>query len=238
MADTRGFAGGYGRPFSTGMGMIGRVDTYYSAYRSLAGRLFAALLVSFLASGAARADASLDGAASYIQTFGDRSIALLSDDEIKPADRRQGFRDLISAYFDLSGISRFVLGRHWRRATADERDEYQELFEAYVVGSVDRKLSSYAGETLTIEKARPKGEGGAVVTSRILRPEGNPVRVEWRLRYREDAWQIIDMVVEGVSLALTQRNEFDAVIKQGGGQISSLLRKLREQTAGKNSTES
>ena len=194
--------------------------------------VFAAVgLLVFGAVGAARADSPKEQAQRFVRAFGEQSVAILSDNELEPEDRRAGFKRLIGGHFDLTGISRFVLGRHWKRATDAERKEYSELFEKYVISSVDRKLSSYAGETLEVGVARTKGETAAVVTSQIVRPTANPVRVDWRLRFSDGDWRIIDMVVEGVSLALTHRNEFDAVIKQGGGQISALLRRLREQAA-------
>ncbi len=194
--------------------------------------VFAAVgLLLFGAVGPAQADSPKEDAQRFVRSFGDQSVALMADNELEPEDRRAGFRRLIVGHFDLSGISRFVLGRHWKRATDAEREEYRQLFEKYVISSVDRKLSSYAGETLEVGVARTKGDTAAVVTSQIVRPTANPVRVDWRLRFSDGDWRIIDMVVEGVSLALTHRNEFDAVIKQGGGQISALLQRLREQSA-------
>ena len=194
----------------------------------------AVVLLVFLSAAAAatRADGGTDGAAAFIQSFGDRGISLLSDRELGDDARRDSFRDLIKSHFDLPGIGRFVLGRHWRKATKAERDEYGQLFEDYVVTSVDRKLSVYAGETLEIDTSRSMGDGKAIVKTRIVPPDGTAVRVDWWLKRRGEQWRIIDLVVEGVSLVLTQRNEFDAVIKQGGGQISPLLQRLRDQTAG------
>ncbi len=188
-------------------------------------------LLFFGAADSARADSPKEGAQRFVRSFGEQSVALMADNELEPEDRRAGFRRLIVGHFDLSGIGRFVLGRHWKRATDAERKEYRQLFEKYVISSVDRKLSSYAGETLEVGVARTRDDTSAVVTSQIVRPTANPVRVDWRLKFFNGDWHIIDMVVEGVSLALTHRNEFDAVIKQGGGQISALLRRLREQAA-------
>ncbi len=218
-------------PCLTGKEMIARSQPPNGPQVRLILVLAAVGSLLFGAVGAAQADSPKEDALRFVRTFGQQSVALLADNELEPDARRAGFRRLIVGHFDLSGISRFVLGRHWKRATDAERIEYRQLFEKYVVTSVDRKLTSYAGETLEVGVARTKGDTNAVVTSQIVRPTANPVRVDWRLKWLDGDWRIIDMVVEGVSLALTHRNEFDAVIKQSGGQISALLQRLREQAA-------
>ena len=71
----------------------------------------------------------------------------------------------------------------------------------------------------------------AAVTSRILRPTGEPIRIDWRLLRRGESWRIVDVVVEGMSMVLSQRSEYAAVIKGDGGKIEGLLVKLREKTS-------
>ncbi|MFQ6016672.1 MAG: ABC transporter substrate-binding protein, partial [Kiloniellaceae bacterium] len=105
------------------------------------------------------------------------------------------------------------------------------LFEALIVGTYARRLASYAGETLKVEGVLRQNEKMAAVSSRVIRPKGQPIPIYWRLRRGKDDWRIVDVVVEGVSMALTQRAEFNAVIKRNGGRIEGLLEKLRETTA-------
>jgi len=69
-----------------------------------------------------------------------------------------------------------------------------------------RRLGGYSGETLTVGTARLAKKGRAVVSSQLIRPEGPPVKVEWRLRNGDEGWRIFDVMVEGVSMALTQRS--------------------------------
>ncbi|MCZ6734504.1 MAG: ABC transporter substrate-binding protein, partial [Planctomycetota bacterium] len=64
----------------------------------------------------------------------------------------------------------------------------------------------------------------------FLRAEGEPVQLDWRLLRRGDTWRIVDVVVEGMSMALSQRSEFKAVIRGSGGRVEALLEKLREKT--------
>jgi phospholipid transport system substrate-binding protein len=189
------------------------------------------LVLAFLA---AFARGSLAGddedAAQFVRGFGDQAIAMLSDPALGPADRERAFRRLLTDGFHLELIGRFVLGRHWRNASEAERAEFGRLFEDYVVASYAQQLANYAGEQLVIEGGQVKGERGALVSSRITRPQGDPIQVEWRLRRAGESWKIIDVMVEGISMAVTHRSEFSSVIGSHGGRIDGLLEVLRGKT--------
>lgn len=172
-----------------------------------------------------------DDAAQFVRGFGDRAIAMLSDPALDPEDRARAFRRLVTNGFHLDLIGRFVLGRHWRRASDEERAEFRPLFEDYLVASYARQLGNYAGEQLVIESGRAQGERGAVVSSQITRRQGESIQVEWRLRRSDAGWKIIDVMVEGISMAVTHRSEFSSVIGSHGGRIDGLLEVLRDKTA-------
>lgn len=156
---------------------------------------------------------------------------MLADRSLSDSQREAGFRRLLERNFDLKRIGRFVLGKHWRRASRDERAEFHRLFDDFVIATYAARLGPYSGETLEVGTVRGAGERGVTVTSRILRPQGEPIRLDWRLRrIGSGGWQIVDIVVEGVSLALTQRSEFDSVIRRSGGTIDGLLQVLRDKT--------
>ncbi len=172
-----------------------------------------------------------EDAAQFVRGFGEQAIAMLSDPALAPEDREREFRRLLTDGFHLELIGRFVLGRHWRRANDEERAEFQRLFEDYVVASYARQLGNYAGEQLVIQGGRTQGDRGALVSSQITRPQGDPIQVEWRLRRAGDGWRIIDVMVEGISMAVTHRSEFSPVIGSHGGRIDGLLEVLRDKTA-------
>ena len=204
------------------------------SWRRSALMLSAVLLVLTLVAAAApstQAGAS-DEAAQFVRGFGDEAIAMLSDPALSPVERDREFRHLLTEGFHLEVIARFVLGRHWRRANEAERTEFGRLFEDYLVAAYARQLGNYAGEKLTVMVGRPQSDRIALVDSRITRAQGEPVQVQWRLRRDGEGWKIIDVVVEGVSMAVTYRSEFSAVISSHGGQIAGLLEVLRTKTAG------
>jgi phospholipid transport system substrate-binding protein len=77
---------------------------------------------------------------------------------------------------------------------------------------------------------RADGQGGAVVPSEIIPRDGAPARIEWRVRGKPGNCKIIDVVIEGISMAINQRSEFASVIQRGGGEFDSLLTQLRKRT--------
>jgi phospholipid transport system substrate-binding protein len=202
-----------------------------TSWHRMAMLLSSVLLVLAMMAALARGAHANEGqeAADFVRDFSNRAIVMLSDESLDQEARIEEFRQLLTAGFHLELIGKFVLGRHWRRASEAERAEFAQLFEDYLVASYAQKLSEYGGEKLVVQGGRPKGKSGAVVASRVVPPEGAPFQVEWRLRRAGDDWRIIDVVVEGVSMAVTQRSEFSSVIASRGGKIDGLLDALRRQ---------
>ncbi|AWK86632.1 MlaC/ttg2D family ABC transporter substrate-binding protein [Azospirillum thermophilum] len=175
----------------------------------------------------AQADA---GAGAFIQSLGNEAIATFSDKSVPRDQSVQKFRTLLYRGFDVPYIGRFVLGRFWNQATPQQQDEYQKLFEKMIVATYADRFVEYSGETFKITGSRPEGDTDAVVTTQIVRPNGPPVNVDWRVRKRDAGFKIIDVIVEGVSMSVTQRSEFASVISSSGGQIEGLLRAMRQKT--------
>ncbi|MHA1153376.1 MAG: MlaC/ttg2D family ABC transporter substrate-binding protein [Alphaproteobacteria bacterium] len=189
--------------------------------------------VALVSLGAPRpADAAESGdPAAFVHEFSVQAIGVLADHSLSGAHRQQAFRDLLTAGFDVKAISRFVLGRYWRKATEAQRAEFMGLFEDLIVATYSTRFSDYSGQTLKVEAIRVENEKMAAVASRILRQGGEPIRIDWRLLRRGESWRIVDVVVEGMSMVLSQRSEYAAVIKGDGGKIEGLLVRLREKTA-------
>jgi phospholipid transport system substrate-binding protein len=185
----------------------------------------------------ASADSRSEAAASFVQDLGARAVDILVTPNLQRQDTENRFRALLNEGFDVPYIGRFVLGRYWNGATPAQRQEYLELFELLIVKVYADRFSEYSGqnldssETLRILGHRPEGERDAIVQSQIVRPDGPPVMVEWRVRERDGQNKIIDVAVEGVSMSVTQRNEFASVIQRGGGSVEALLDALRQRTA-------
>jgi phospholipid transport system substrate-binding protein len=172
--------------------------------------------------------ASVNGAAQFIHTLGNQAIGALQSPNLTLAQREAQFRGLLAQGFDLRFIGRFVLGKHWREASPGEKSDYLALFSEYVLQTYSSRLGGYAGETLTVKGARQASEKDIVVQTQIDRPSGPPILAEWRVRVKDGQYRIIDVAVEGISMAVTQRSEFSAVVKRNG--IPGLLALLRART--------
>jgi phospholipid transport system substrate-binding protein len=190
--------------------------------------LFALILGAGTLAAPPRAAAQADPVA-FINTLGIQAIQVLGPGVPQPA-RVQRFRELFGSDFDLPGIGRFVLGRYWRIATPEQQQQFLGLLKEYLAQAYAGRLAQYAGEKFQAVNAQQQGDQ-TVVFSEITRTDGGKIRVEWHL-VNDGGWKITDAYVAGVSMAVTERDEFASVIQQGGGQISYLLDRLRQKVGG------
>lgn len=165
-----------------------------------------------------------------LKRLSDAALVVLSEPDLGVERRRVEFRRLITTGFDLDRISRFVLGRFWRLASADQRREYRQLFEDFIVATYARRLDGYSGETLQIGRVRSLDGMDVVVSSQVIRSREEPLKIDWRMVRSLENWRVVDVMVEGISMAVTQRQEFASVIRNNGGKVESLLKILREKT--------
>lgn len=166
----------------------------------------------------------------FVQELGDRAIGIVADKNLTPDQRGAKFREILSDSFDLMTIGRFVIGRSWNAATPEQQKEYMGLFENLVVKSYGDRLTLYTGEGFMVTAERAESEKDFIVNSQITHPDGSqPTVIDWRVRQRNGKLGVIDVVVEGVSLSVTQRQEYSAVIQNNGGQIDGLLVLMRQQ---------
>jgi phospholipid transport system substrate-binding protein len=163
----------------------------------------------------------------FMSEMWNRAVEVLSK-KVPVTERLARFRQLFQADFDGPGIARFVLGRYWRSASVQEQQEFLKLFEDYVVFVYGTRLSNFNGETFKIRGSRTD-ESGTIVSTDILSPSGEtPIKVDWRLVTDKGVFKINDVVIEGISMLVTQRSEFASVIQRHGGQVGELLTMMRE----------
>ena len=178
------------------------------------------------------ARAAAPDAVSFVDTMVNQALGMLRDKQMPKAERDQKFAALLSQDFDIPRISRFVLGRYWASASEQERAEFAKLFERWVVRTYSARFSDYSGETVKVGSARPQGETDIVVESQIIHPDGSPpAKVDWRVRQKDGTFKIVDIDVEGVSMALTEKEEFSSVIQRNGGTVANLNNALQQNLA-------
>lgn len=174
------------------------------------------------------ASASQDAARGFITQLGKETVETLQSKDV--AKRRAGMEDILRRGFDFNAIGRFVLGRHWNTAQPQQREEFLKVFADFVSKSYSRRLAEEASVTgFDVTNVRDLGEGDFLVQTAIKRPSGAPLAYEWRVRAGQGEAKIVDVIVEGVSLLITQRSDFASVISQNG--MDGLIRSLKEKAA-------
>ncbi len=168
-------------------------------------------------------------AGKFIQDLGNNAIAIIKDKSLTQDQRDSKYRDLLHAAFDLPTIGHFVIGRAWNTATPEQQQEYQKLFEDLVIKIYGDRLNFYAGEGFKVSSARPESDKDTVVLSQITHADGSSATpVDWRVRDDNGKLAIVDVVVDGVSQSITQRQEYAAIIQRDGGKIDGLLTLMRQ----------
>ena len=171
-------------------------------------------------------------ARSFVVALADRTIESLTEKEIDKKERRNRFRALMLEYFAFKSIGKGVLGRYWRRANEVQRKEFMVLFEDLLVVVYADRFAKYSGLRLDVGKSEIRGANDILVHSILKRSKGvKPVGVIWRVRKSRDKFKIVDLMVEGLSMGLTQQKEFSSVIRKNGGKVQALIEELRKRVA-------
>jgi phospholipid transport system substrate-binding protein len=193
----------------------------------IAGLALLGALMPVRAVAAARATAAAE---EVVQRLVDRLWQVLAEQGVGALDE-QGLLAVLEEGTDLTLLGRLVLGRYWRDANPRQRTMYLQLFRRYMVQTFVQRLRQYAGNeagqpgpAFQVVASRPVGNSDILVQSRVLPSGGQPLRVDWRLRERPDGPVVIDLIVEGISLLVTQRSEFAAVLERTG--VDGLLTEL------------
>ena len=190
-----------------------------------------ALLVTLVSPSFIFADSSA-GPEAMIGGLVQQALALIRSKQLSDDARGQQFKALLDSNFDIPHISRFVLGRYWSTANADDVKAFNDLFEKWVVRVYSSRFKDYSGETVKVTGSHPEGDSGAVVTSQLVHPDNSPpAELDWHVEKTPGGYKIVDIEVEGVSMALTERDEFAAIISRNGGSIASLNQAMQQKLA-------
>jgi phospholipid transport system substrate-binding protein len=172
-------------------------------------------------------------AAAFLNSLQTEAAAQLGDTAVSSEEKEQRFRKLFNENFDVPAIGRFVVGRYWRSASEAEREEFLSVFEDAMVQRFLPLLAENSSDRFQVGNvtADSRSEDMALVDSVIERQEGEPYKVTWRLRESDGSFKILDIVAEGVSMAITYRSEYATVLKNNGGALPPLTEALRQKVA-------
>lgn len=187
-----------------------------------------ALIVGLMLGQPVRAEHTSEEARTFIQELAQQAVAGVAERQISDSERNERFRRLFVSAFDLPEISRFMLARYWRSATPEQQQEFIKLFEDIQVLNWAHWFKDTKGVSLVVTASAQESESRFNVDSRMNRPAGQPVPVQWRVRQTDDGHlRITDIVVDGVSMSITQRSDYNSLLQSNGGNFDALLKALR-----------
>ena len=152
-----------------------------------------------------------DDPKAFIQGIGDQVIKVLQQNLPREKVGLQLNAIWLQA-FDVAGIGRAVLGKNWGKAREDQRKEYMELFPKYAAKFYAIQFSVYSGETFATKASKTTSDGAAIVNAEIGDPQGEPIKLDFIVQTTGQGLKVMDVKVEGVSLLVTKRSEFDLVV--------------------------
>lgn len=170
--------------------------------------------------------------AAFVNGMIQQALAILRNKQITDAALQQQFSVMLHKNFDIPKIARFVLGRYWSTASDDDRNAFNGLFEQWIVRTYSARFKEYGGENIKVTGSRSESDTSFVVQSQLIHPDGSPpAAVDWHVNKGADGFKVVDVEVEGVSMALTERDDFSAVIQRSGGSVASLNQALKDKLA-------
>lgn len=170
---------------------------------------------------------SIDEAKAHVQKTVDEILALLKSPS-NGKSRAPQLQQIMESRANVPLWARFSAGRAWREMNDAQQNDFVGAFSQYIAVTYARRFDEYAGNPkVTIGKAVDAGRKGIVVSSPIRIDNGEPVLVEWLVSDRGGRIEVVDLIIEGISLAATQREEINAMLDKRGGDINVLIADLR-----------
>jgi len=167
-------------------------------------------------------------AATVVTDFGNHMLRMLSDPQISPADRREQFGTLLDKDFDLAKASRFALGRYWQSASDQEKKDFAVSFRGYLVKTYSARFAEFSKTSFKVTGERPEESQDVIVSTTVTQGGDNPkpTKVDWRVSTESGSPKITDVIVDGVSMSITHRHDFAAMLERNGGHLSELIAQL------------
>jgi len=163
----------------------------------------------------------------FVTKFANEAITILGSEQISKNEKNNKFTNLVMSAIDLNLISQFVLSKSWKSATDDQKERYISAFKKYFINSYANKLDQYSGEKIIVNGSEEAGKY-VIVDTDIIREGTSTLKVnlKWRLLNKNDDIKIIDLNIEGISLVIAQREEFQSFLSNNDGDLEALIDKI------------
>jgi phospholipid transport system substrate-binding protein len=166
-----------------------------------------------------------DKAEAFIFKLTNEAKLIFNDKSLNTETRLKKLTDLSQNYLDLDALARYTLGDYRDKATTSEKDDFNKLFKEYFIKNIYSKLNDFADQELQILDSKKINENNIIVSTKIFsKKDVQEINVDWRIYTKDSKLLARDLVVEGLSLARTQKEEFASIIASKGfvGVISAL----------------
>ncbi len=156
------------------------------------------------------------------------SLILKSSDPVESKIIK--LNDIAERSVDISGIGMYALGKHKKTMSEDEKTKYKKLFKSYFLKSFSSRLVDYTDPKINVISQKKINEKYTIVNSILEATSKRPeVKIDWRIYTKNPEKPLIrDLIVEGLSLARTQKEEFNSVIQNNDGDLNALFKTLEE----------
>lgn len=191
---------------------------------------FLAIFLGVLFVSQAASSAEIDGqkAEKFIKNLTDTGIEEIINSDVSEEEKDQRFEKLFNENLDLDFIGRFVLGRYWRTATAEERKEFINVYRELNIKTWSSRFDEFKGKSFIFKGTSPSSSGGQIfVNTEVPMDQGAPAKVVWRVKENKGQFKVVDIIIENVSLAITARNEYTAFIKNSPDGVQGLINNLK-----------
>jgi phospholipid transport system substrate-binding protein len=196
------------------------------ACRRLAFRLAAGAAVALVAAPAF----ANDPAAELVSATAAQAIDIIKTTAAGP-QRQSAIQQVLQTRFDLPYMAQTALGTHWAKATPEQQARFVKATETAEAKAYSERFGQYAGQTLAIGKTTARPNGVFIVDSRLNQSNGQPIKLEWEVRQLPAGLRITDVKIEGVSMVMTRRSDFNSYIQQNGGKVQPLIDELESRAA-------
>jgi len=165
----------------------------------------------------------------FVQSTVNRASAILSDNFSKE-EKIEKLKEVAVDTVDIKGIGFYTLGKHRKNLNDQQKKEYAELFNKYFLKSFSSRLAEYSNPKIDVNSQEKINEKYTMVSSVLIATDERPeVKIDWRIYTKNPEKPLIrDLIIEGLSLARTQKEEFNSIIQSNDGNINALFSSLKE----------
>ena len=164
----------------------------------------------------------------FVQSTVNRAADTLSGN-LSKEERIEELKKIAKDTVDIEGIGFYSLGSHRKGLSDEKKEEYSKVFEDYFMTSFSSRLAEYSNPVIEVNSKEKINENYTLVSSTLVATEKRPeIKIDWRIYTKNPDMPLIrDLIIEGLSLARTQKEEFNSIIQGAGGDVEALLDNLR-----------